>query len=794
MSAMRLDDSHDRPMELAALALDFDLTAAERNELEAHLATCPTCARRVAAMRADARTLSRPLTLLPSSRVDAAVYAAIAGRQPRPQRLLLLAAAALLLLAILGAVAVGAALLQRFERLPTAVTPTQPVAVVSPDPDASPAVLGDSWEAIPFETASSGGLVEAVTFNGTDLVGVGQGGCVVDSEGAGECHAAAWTAPAGGAWTRAPDQPGLAVGLGVVESAPQKGIYDVASGPAGLVAIGYDIDPLRSSCAVAPCTSGPGVWRSTDGRTWERVQVDFGPAVIDTFSEPIAAIAAGPDGYVMVGHAIALSPTGATEAHATAWASPDGVTWTRAADSEDLDVGPCVDTGEDPSCGGMLGVSATATGFVAVGEALTSMAPRQTQPAAWTSPDGLRWTRADVGLDFFANSVNIGGSLSGIAIGGPGLVAVGTMCSPDCRGSRASGLGATSIDGSTWRLTRIGQAPALSHVTSAGGPLFALGVTDPGAGPPTYLELWRSDDGLWWQFDSGFPSMPDLKAYGGADLAVAPDRVVVGGWAEVTGADTFRNFSYSRSPGVLPTLGESVPARVGQFGDVVNHDPPQLVSETAGWQSTGHGFYRTEDMGETWTQVRPPGWSATAAGLVTAVDAETMYAALPGPPVTIAATHDGGVSWAQATIDDPSIVGGPLFSFRTADQGTATFSGGETELRVYETTDGGRTWAGPVVVTAPSNSTGGGIEGPVGGVMWISNGKADNKPFDNTLHLSMDGGVTWKERSLPIGDAAPKDELKSHEAMWADESGLIVMAISLGEGPQIYRSTSLRAT
>ena len=54
-----------------------------------------------------------------------------------------------------------------------------------------------------------------------------------------------------------------------------------------------------------------------------------------------------------------------------------------------------------------------------------------------------------------------------------------------------------------------------------------------------------------------------------------------------------------------------------------------------------------------------------------------------------------------------------------------------------------------------------GIQGPDGGVLWISNGKADDKPFDNTLFLS-DGrrgdleGAVVPDRQR----AAPKNELK----------------------------------
>jgi hypothetical protein len=133
-------ERHGRSLELAANAVDFDLTSAETGELERHLAACPSCTRRAVALRADARALTQPLTLLPSRRVDEAVSAAIVRRPAPPQRLLLLAAAALLLAALLGAVAVGGYLLRSSETLPTTVvpSPTAPLAVVSAEPDASP--------------------------------------------------------------------------------------------------------------------------------------------------------------------------------------------------------------------------------------------------------------------------------------------------------------------------------------------------------------------------------------------------------------------------------------------------------------------------------------------------------------------------------------------------------------------------------------------------------------------------------------------------------------------------------
>src|SRR6185503_19603613 len=70
--------THERALELSATAVDFELSPAEAVELEALLAGCPKCAQRAVAMRADALALGRPLALVPSTRVDAAIAAEIA--------------------------------------------------------------------------------------------------------------------------------------------------------------------------------------------------------------------------------------------------------------------------------------------------------------------------------------------------------------------------------------------------------------------------------------------------------------------------------------------------------------------------------------------------------------------------------------------------------------------------------------------------------------------------------------------------------------------------------------------
>ena len=54
MTALERHHDHDRALELAAMAIDFELTSAESAELEDQMAACPSCSRAAAAMRADA--------------------------------------------------------------------------------------------------------------------------------------------------------------------------------------------------------------------------------------------------------------------------------------------------------------------------------------------------------------------------------------------------------------------------------------------------------------------------------------------------------------------------------------------------------------------------------------------------------------------------------------------------------------------------------------------------------------------------------------------------------------------
>ena len=229
------------------------------------------------------------------------------------------------------------------------------------------------------------------------------------------------------------------------------------------------------------------------------------------------------------------------------------------------------------------------------------------------------------------------------------------------------------------------------------------------------------------------------------------------------------------SPSASPAPSPGVPPAQGMFVDL---DQYLLAGDSVGWVTTSSGVFRTIDLGSTWTRLHPPDWQPGAK--TSLIDAETMYSAAGVRPAKIDATHDGGVSWVEATIDDPMIDSLAVMSFQSPSTGYVTFwdVAGSGRLRVYGTDDGGLTWSGPAlgVVPALPYNFGKLDEPPLGGVLWQSNGKPDNKPFDNRLLLSMDGGATWKDRTYPVGTFAPKGDVKYPTGIWLG-SGRIVLGI-----------------
>ncbi len=204
--------------------------------------------------------------------------------------------------------------------------------------------------------------------------------------------------------------------------------------------------------AVGTGATGGRVWLSSDGRSWS--------ALPDS-----AAFARGrPEAVASTGTRIVAVGSSIDEQgdpRATVWTSTDGRRWTRS---------------QLAGSTGLLAVAASPARIVVAGS------PRSGSGAPiWSSSDGVSWEPTVDATPFTACTV------TGLAVGGPGFVAVGY----DDRGAAVW----TSSDGLGW--TRVGDAAALalsrmSAVTATPAGLIAVGFD--ARGPA----VWVSLDGSAW--------------------------------------------------------------------------------------------------------------------------------------------------------------------------------------------------------------------------------------------------------------------------------------------------------
>jgi hypothetical protein len=254
---------------------------------------------------------------------------------------------------------------------------------------------------------------------------------------------------------------------------------------------------------------------------------------------------------------------------------------------------------------------------------------------------------------------------------------------------------------------------------------------------------------------------------------------------------------------VAPTREPGIGTRPGMFATLRDI---KAVSDTVAWFITESAIYRTDDIGRTWREVEPVGWTSQWSSAF--IDADTAYASQGGSPATIVVTHDGGATWSTASIEVAAPQSLPVFSINSPTDGYATFYDAEFvelstpgALHIYHTTDGGSTWSGPIAGAVPHmEASSDKLYAPIGGFLWQSAGKAPGVPYDNRFFLSADGGANWAEYKFPISDISPKGALKSIRAIRREESGRLVVFLDAsrnGPGvlpPAIYESTDDPAT
>jgi hypothetical protein len=299
-------------------------------------------------------------------------------------------------------------------------------------------------------------------------------------------------------------------------------IAAVTEGGPGLVAVGGARSGLIGPNS-AQAYYEAGVWVSSDGVDWERIESaafhgeegtdgPLDPGADDTYMNDVTA---SPVGLVAVG---------SQDGFAAVWVSPDGRDWRRVPH----------DNAIFGAAGGIERVVTAPFGFVALGDIYEG---GEDLVVSWVSADGTEWTRSELGTEgaaFATDHLGYADTRIGLAAWGDQVVAVGAL-ELDGEWTYRPAAWITS-DGATWEQISDSDGgtiaipadiedAALSTVVPYSDGLVAFGLTgdverypDPG--------VWTSQNGRDWQFGEGeFFGVP---FWGAVSLAESNDRLVLG--------------------------------------------------------------------------------------------------------------------------------------------------------------------------------------------------------------------------------------------------------------------------
>jgi hypothetical protein len=236
------------------------------------------------------------------------------------------------------------------------------------------------------------------------------------------------------------------------------------------------------------------------------------------------------------------------------------------------------------------------------GTAILNVDTQGDGPQVWISADGLHWGAAAV-PDNRKTPRDEALSLTSMATGGPGLVAVGEL--DDTLDDTSTSVVWTSVDGRAWNLVddpSMAQGVGLQWVGSAGGSLIAFGAEmDDGVYKP---QDWTSTDGLHWQVGSSASAAQ--VADGLIDL-VSTDGVLTAFVGPAT--DTNDNFVGGKN---IEVWRASDVGNWLQVGTLPGSTSPEVdvAHGPLGWIATGDG---AKEKSVTWLSPDGVTWQAAGA-------------------------------------------------------------------------------------------------------------------------------------------------------------------------------------
>jgi len=270
------------------------------------------------------------------------------------------------------------------------------------------------------------------------------------------------------------------------------------------------------------------IFASDDGANWIRLAENDPALTLGTVL--MYAVTDGGPGLVAVGIGCE-DETEQCRAHATAWTSVDGTSWTRTPEDPAIFGDPATQTS------GMVGITETSHGLIATGsveywtvddEGVTTLIT--IHPAAWISDDGITWERVweDTGFPVEPEEfANVRVWMDSVVEGPDGqLVAVGATLNEN--GDSIATVW-TSGDGRQWERVELGNAVATKGTAMLDVALGEHGYVAVGTAGGTNAAIWQSPDGLTWiraataaQSFDGVGSLNSVAALDAGYVTVGP--------------------------------------------------------------------------------------------------------------------------------------------------------------------------------------------------------------------------------------------------------------------------------
>jgi len=347
----------------------------------------------------------------------------------------------------------------------------------------------------------------------------------------------------------------------------------------------------------------------------------------------------------------------------------------------------------------------------------------------------------------------------GPARGGRSIAAAGSAARPNeyYFGATGGGLWKTTNGGTTWTVVTDGQ------LTSSSVGAVAIAPSNPdvvyiGTGESELRGNIAPGDGVYKSTDAGktWTHIGLVEAQTISKIRVHPtnpDLVYVAAFGHQAGPNPERGIFRSKDGG---KTWEKILYRDDKSGGIeLNFDPknPQVIY-AALWEAfrvsnmmssggPGSGLFKSTDGGDHWTEIsRAPGMPKGVLGkigvAVSGVDSNRVYAQIEAEDGGTFSSDDAGATWTKVS-ENRDVRQRAFYYTRVYADPKDKDTIYEPNVMFMKSTDGGKTWAMPMVPHGDNHD------------MWIDPGNPSRFILanDGGATVTLDGGKTWTALTMP---------------------------------------------